>query len=141
MKLFMEFVIEILNILAGFQLDNELWIIMCYTIICCVSDLDYTYYTILDSSIKNQLVNYLEYQLPMKRSIRNKDAAKKLMMGKVKDEDSIYPNLSKSQKVCYVIMLGFDFFYEIAYFYFFPYLALMVVMHTHFSDKPENRRY
>ena len=40
MKFSVEICVEITNILTGFKLDDELWIIMCYTAICCISDMD-----------------------------------------------------------------------------------------------------
>jgi len=70
MKLSVEICVEITNILTGFQLNDELWIIMCYTAICCISEMDEQYYEIADDKLKTRLEHELDYDLPLKREIR-----------------------------------------------------------------------
>ena len=122
MKLSVEFCVEITNILTGFKLDDELWIIMCYTAICCISDMDEQYYQVFEDSVKSRLEEQEEFQLSIETDIKPNI---KLIFPKFFNTES---RLSIFQRLCYALVLFLHFLYETVYFYFFPYISLLIVI-------------
>ena len=58
MKLTIEFGIEVTEIQTTFTIDDELWIVMCYSALTVISSVDNQYYWILvNDKMKNKLEN------------------------------------------------------------------------------------
>jgi len=60
-KILLDIFIQILNIIATYYQENELWKIMCYTSLLLISEIDTQYFSILqgkDLKLKFQDMNY-----------------------------------------------------------------------------------
>ena len=69
MKIICELMIELVEVLTTFVLNDELWIIMDYSAFTCISYIATQYYILMEDSMKTKLVTQNKYSLKIENEI------------------------------------------------------------------------
>merc|ERR1712096_500735 len=102
----MEVMVEVGEIVQSFQLNDELWIIMCYTALMCITMIDLQYFEVIKNDFKRKMV-----KADCKLKIETKLNVDLELLYKKKG------GLTNFQKFCYCFTILFTFLYETVYFY------------------------
>jgi len=117
MRFIVEIGVELTEIFTTFNLNDELWMVMCYAALTCIGTIDHQYYDIIDDKIKDKLVEKYQYCL----KIENEADFEKTDFSMLGSNSP----LTKREKAYYLFTMFLEFFYQTIYFYFFPYLAII----------------
>ena len=69
MNIICELMIELVEVLTTFVLNDELWIVMCYSAMTCISYIATQYFILMDDSMKTKLVTQNNYSLKIENEI------------------------------------------------------------------------
>ena len=117
MRLSCELCIEITEVMCTYILNSELWMVMCYSALTCISYIDQQYFDIMDDKMKTKLVE--KYEMCLK--IENEQDFESTHVSMLYNDSP----LNTREKIYYALLMVIEFTYETVYFYFFPYLAII----------------
>ena len=121
MKIICELMIELVEVLTTFVLNDELWIIMDYSAFTCISYIATQYYILMEDSMKTKLVTQNKYSLKIENEIDFEETRLATLRSY---------KYSLREKVYYFVLLVIEFLYETVYFYFFPYFAIFYAIYS-----------
>ena len=116
MRLVCEVAIEITEVFTTYVLNDELWIVMCYSAFTCISYIDTQYFDTMDDKLKDKMVG--QYQFSLK--IENEEEFEE-----TKIKNLVNKKFNCKEKFYYGLLIIIEFLYETVYFYFFPYFAIV----------------